>query len=61
MLRLFVAAGAEGLRKVVSLEDPAALEGGIVAYNLAITSTFYLVAASAGFSFFCALGMSGRV
>jgi len=55
-----VAAGAEGLREVVSMQDPSALEGGIVAYNVAITNTFYLAAAGAALSLFCAFGIEWR-
>lgn len=55
-----IAAGAEGLREVVSIQDPSALEGGVMAYNVAITDTFYSVAAGAALSLFCAFGIEWR-
>jgi len=57
-----VAAGATGLRKVVALEGggEAGLKGGILAYNAAATSTFYLVAAGASVATLCAFGIEWR-
>ena len=49
-----VAAGAEGLRRVVSV---AQLEGALLAYDEAITGTFYLGVAGAGMAFFWAFGI----
>jgi hypothetical protein len=53
-----VAAGAEGLRKVV--KGGADLEGALLAYDAAIMRTFYLCAAGAVVGFFCAFGMEWR-
>jgi hypothetical protein len=52
-----VAAGAEGLRRVVSV---AQLEGALFAYNEAIMGTFYLGIAGAGVAFFWAFGIESR-
>ena len=53
-----VAAGAEGLRKVV--RNPVDLAGAVQAYDVAITGTFYLCAAGAAVAFFCAFGLEWR-
>jgi hypothetical protein len=55
---MVVVAGAEGLRKVV-LADPD-LQGALLAYNVAITQTFYLTIAGATAGFFCSFGMEWR-
>jgi hypothetical protein len=52
-----VAAGAAGLRKVVTAEQ---LPGAVLAYNDAITTVFYLGVAGAAVAFFCAFGMEWR-
>ncbi|KAE9374685.1 MFS general substrate transporter [Stipitochalara longipes BDJ] len=53
-----VVAGAEGLRKVVQAGPD--LHGALLAYNVAITQTFYLTAAGAAVGFFCSFGMEWR-
>jgi len=55
-----ILAGAEGLRKVVNMEDPSALEGAIKAYNIAVTGTFYPVAAAGAIAFLFAFGVEWR-
>jgi hypothetical protein len=55
---MVIAAGAEGLRKVVT--DKTELEGAVLAYNVAITGTFYLCAAGAAVAFLAAFGMEWR-
>ena len=54
-----VAAGATGLKTVVEMEGAGdvGLLGGKLAYNQAITSTFYLMAAGAAVSFLCGFGI----
>ena len=52
--KVVVAAGAEGLRRVVSVQQ---LGGALLAYNKAITVTFYLGVAGAGLAFFWAFGI----
>jgi len=55
-----VAAGAEGLRSVVSMQDPAALDSAVHAYNTAIMSTFYPVTAAAAMVTICAFGIEWK-
>jgi hypothetical protein len=55
-----VAAGAEGLRRVVVMEDPAALASALHAYNIAITSTFYLCLAGSCTVFLFAFGVEWK-
>jgi hypothetical protein len=55
-----VAAGAAGLKEVVSVQDPSAMTGALAAYNVGITSTFYIIAAVAALAFFCAFGVEWR-
>ncbi len=55
---MVVDAGAEGLRKVV-LAGPD-LQGASLAYNVAITQTFYLTVTRATAGFFCSFGMEWR-
>ena len=55
---MVVVAGAEGLRKVV--EAGTDLQGALLAYNKAITQTFYLTAAGAVAGFICWFGMEWR-
>ena len=57
--QLVVAVGATGLRGVVGKEGPA-LDGALLAYNEAITSTFYLCAAGGVAAFLCAFGLEWR-
>jgi len=52
---LVVNVGAAGLRKVV--KAGADLEGSLLAYDAAITRTFFLCAAGAVLGFFCSFGM----
>jgi len=56
--QMVVVAGAEGLRKVV--EAGPDLQGALLAYNVAITQTFYLTAAGAVAGFLCSFGMEWR-
>jgi hypothetical protein len=56
--QMVVAAGAEGLRKVVT--GGTGLDGALLAYDVAITQTFYLCTAGAAVGFFCAFGMEWR-
>jgi len=49
-----VGAGAKGLRFVVNVMDPEALPGAVMAYNTAITDTFYAAAATTSLTFFYA-------
>jgi len=53
-----VEVGATGLRKVVN--GGADLKGSLLAYDVAITQTFYLCAAGAVVGFFCSFGMEWR-
>jgi hypothetical protein len=53
-----VLVGAEGLRKVVQAGPD--LHGALLAYDAAITQTFYLTAAGAVVGFFCSFGMEWR-
>ena len=53
-----VIAGAEGLRKVVSAGPD--LHAALLAYNVAITQTFYLTAAGAVVGFFLSFGMEWK-
>jgi len=53
-----VLAGAEGLRKVVKAGPD--LHAALLAYDVAITQTFYLTAAGAVVGFFCSFGMEWR-
>ncbi len=55
---MVIAAGAEGLRKVVT--DKTELEGAVLAYNVAITRIFELCAAGAAVSFLAAFGIEWR-
>lgn len=55
-----VAAGAEGLRRVVAMEDPAALVSALHAYDIAITSTFYLCVAGSCAAFLFAFGVEWK-
>lgn len=55
-----VAAGAAGLAKVVGLLDPDVLVGALDAFNVAITTTFYIIAALSAVAFFCAFGVEWR-
>lgn len=57
-----IAAGATGLRTVVKLEGGTGevLDGAIAAYNVAVTTTFYLMAAGAVVATFFALGIEWR-
>jgi hypothetical protein len=55
-----VAVGAEGLRKVVAIEDPSVLTNALHAYDIAITSTFYLCVAGSGAAFLCAFGVEWK-
>ena len=55
--KTIVAAGAEGLRKVVAMEDPTALANALHAYDIAITSTFYLCIAGSTAAFLLAFGV----
>jgi hypothetical protein len=52
-----VAVGAEGLRKVIAMEDPAALANALHAYDIAIMSTFYLCIAGSTAAFLLAFGV----
>ncbi len=52
-----VRVGAEGFRGLVGGPD---LKEGLIAYNEAITTTFYLCAAGATVAFFCTFGMEWR-
>jgi len=54
-----VTAGATGLKTIVEMEDAGeeGLRQGKLAYNEAITSTFYLMAAGAAVAFLCGLGI----
>lgn len=52
-----VRVGAEGFRELVGAAD---LKEGLMAYNEAITTTFYLCAAGAAVAFCCSLGMQWR-
>lgn len=56
--QMVVVAGAEGLRKVV--EAGPDLHGALLAYNVAITQTFYLTAAGSVAGFLCSFGMKWR-
>lgn len=56
--QMVVVAGAEGLRKVV--EAGPDLQGALLAYNVAITKTFYLTAAGSVAGFICSFGMEWR-
>jgi hypothetical protein len=53
-----VVAGAEGLRKVVAAGPD--LRGALLAYDVAITQTFYLTAAGGVAGFLCSFGMEWR-
>ena len=55
-----VAAGAEGLRRVVAAEDPNALVSALHAYDIAITSTFYLCVAGSCTAFLFAFGVEWK-
>lgn len=57
-----IAAGATGLRDIVVKEGAgdAALHGALVAYNVAVSNTFYLVAAGAAVATVCAFGIEWR-
>ena len=55
-----VAAGAEGLRKVVAMENPTALANALHAYDIAITGTFYLCAAGSAAAFLMAFGVEWK-
>jgi hypothetical protein len=53
-----VIAGAQGLREVVAAGPD--LQGALLAYDKAITTTFYLTAAGGVAAFFCSFGMEWR-
>ena len=55
-----VAAGAEGLRRVVATEDPTALANALHAYDIAIANTFYLCVAGSGAAFLWAFGVEWK-
>jgi hypothetical protein len=62
---MVVAAGAEGLRKVVNMEtvggdDQLVLAGALVAYNKAIMQTFWLAVAGGIAAFVASFGMEWR-
>ena len=54
-----IAAGATGLEAIVKMEGAGEteLQGGKLAYNKAITSTFYLIAVGASVSFISSFGI----